>query len=335
MGYHFVPKAHLDRFCPDGHPEHVYVYDTQDGQWQRDGRPVPTTAVSQVKSPWSESRERQLASDERRAMPVMDKLCKQEPITSREHQELAYYICMMLGQRSPKVWSQVSPEIPGKLDEVRDNLAERRETASKDDVARADEWFRHEVSESRKNPYRSKSLLRDGGMSGVMRSIFHCLISMKWTVLRAERGNFVLCDSPVCSTTDAGPGVGYTAGQVWAPLSKADLLVASWRKGRQRRNNGDVSYKKTREVSKYNRAIVGQTYRYVYCSKKFPWLPGLAKRMEVAGEAERAALALISKASLASNTVLLCEECGRSLIECGCPWGMLNPPKGVPVTRSP
>ena len=310
------------------------MYDTCDGQWQRNGRPVPTTAVSQSKDPWSKSREQELADDESRAMPVIAKLCRQESIRSREHQDLAYYICMMLGQRSPKIWSQVSPEIPGKLDEVRADLAERRTTASKDEIAKADEWFRREVSEARKSPYRSRSLLRDEGMGGVMRSIFHCLVSMKWTVLRTGRGRFAICDSPVCSTVDAGIGLGWTAGQVWAPLSQTDLLVASWWKGRQRRNNADVSYKNTREVSKYNRAIVGQAYRYVYCSEKFPWLPEQVEELKLDGESQRASLAILGTHSLESNRVLVCEKCRRSLLECGCPWGMVDPPKGVPVVRT-
>lgn len=334
MGYHFIPKAHLDRFSPDGHPEHVYVYDAQDRRWLNDGRRLPTIAVSQVKSPWSESREQQLADDEAQAMSVIAKLCRQESITSAEHQGLAYYVTMMLGHRSPKMWSQLAKEIPKQLDEVRNNLSERRKTASKADVAKADEWFKREASEAQKNPYRSKSRLRDEGMEGVARAVFHSLISMRWTVLRAVRGRFVICDSPVCSTIHAGIGVGYTAGQVWAPLSQTDLLVASWWKGPQRRNNGDVSYKNTREVSKYNRAIVGQVYRYIYCSEKFPWLPEQVEEMDVEGESQRASLAILSPASLESNSVLVCEKCRRILLECGCPWGMVDPPKGAPVVRA-
>ena len=322
MGQHFIPQAHLEGFAAK--PGYIYVFDTRGARWNSD-TPLPISKVAQSKNLWDEGTERDLAYAEHAAIPVIRKLCGEgASITQKEREKVAYYLAMMMSFRSPKTWSTIKDTVPELALPKLDGPAAR--AASPKEKKRVGEWLEREIRESRKEPYRGRSSLRASGVTGVPRGLLNVTFNMRWTVLHAERGQFVISDAPVWMTSEIG--IGNSSGHVWAPLSKRDLLLADW----GLRQRSEVRHRPTREASKYNRLIVGHAYRYVYSARKSDWIPRVAEKMKDRALLNEETRTLARRMGpISKRQEMLCPECGRSYHECACGLGMLYAPPGAAV----
>lgn len=322
MGQHLIPQAHLEGFA--ARPGYLYVFDAAEARWNSDS-PLPIAKVAQSKNLWDEETERDLAYAEHAAIPVIRKLCEEgASITLKEREKVAYYLAMMMSFRSPKTWSTIKDAVPELARPEMDGPAARR--ASPEEKRRVEEWLEREIQESRKGPYRGRSGLRSRSVTGVPRGLLNVTFNMRWTVLHAERGQFVISDAPVWMTSEIG--IGNSSGHVWAPLSKSELLLADW--GRPQR--GEVRHRPTREASKYNRLIVGHAYRYVYSARKSDWIARVAEEMRDEALLREETRKLARRMGpVSKRREVLCPECGRSYQECACGLGLLHAPPGAAV----
>jgi len=315
MGKHLTPQAYLRAFSST-RPGHVHVYDKEECRWRSDG-PLPTSRVAQRADVWSDQVERRITPDEADGLASLSKLSRREDITWQEREAAAFYLAHMVAFRSDRAWSEMSP------------LAEQAVQAKRTQAAegllsdRYSKWLDRELREIRRGPQKGNSDLRSDLVEGASKPTMHVLLHTRWTVLHASRGRFVTCDTPVWFTNSIG--IGSTCSHVWSPLSPSVLLLADW----GAYGAGEIRHQETREVSKFNRLIVGSAHREIYASERFAWIPRLVERMKEPEALVRAERQLAARMGpVERRKTVTCASCGLELLKCGCPWDLPISPGG-------
>ena len=315
MGKHTTPQAYLRGFSYD--EEAVCVYDTHEGCWRNGGRPIPVERVAQRSAVWNSKAERRLTPDEVLGWKALVKIGHQEAITTDERLYAAFYLAHMMSFRSDRGWSEFTKLAEPELETLKDNLDGEEQVSSLID---------RELREIRKGPQKGKPSLfaREVLVETAVGVVFNIVLRMRWTVWRANRGHqFVTCDAPVWYTDTVG--MGRTCGHVWFPLDRTTLLLADWGKYKA----SHIRYLETREVSRYNRLIVGSAFREVFAPEPFAWMPRAVDNMKDPRRVERAQFQLAAKVvPVWKSKVVACRKCGLRLTDCACLWGLLRKPEG-------
>ena len=315
MGKHLIPQAYLRQFTTDGSGG-IHVFDVEAGAWRGDGRPLPVSKVAQLRDVWSDEVESELTHIEATGFPVLKQLSNKSDVvlSDEERGAAACYIASMLGLRSPGMLDYFKPSM---LNRLKGGGGAEDATDEKERAEIAD-WSDHEREEVEKGPYRGRAHFRGELAPWISPGVFDCIAAMRWTVLSAERGDFVTSDTPV-GMGDCG--LGLRAGRAWMPLSPERLLLMDWASEKHEPSKTSVlRWMPCRQVSRYNRLMVAGAFRELFCRRPYGWVERATEVRERSGLRHREAGPSARERRRREKDVE-CVECGLPARNCGCSLG--------------
>lgn len=315
MGKHLIPQAYLRQFTTD-RSGGIRVFDLQTGEWRNGGRPLPVSKVAQLADPWSDEVEAELTHIEKTGFPVLKRLCNESDITLSDDERGAAtcYVASMLGLRSPGMLDRFKPSMIKRLK----NAGDAEDVPDEDERAGIVEWFKNECREVEKGPYHGRAHFRGELARWLPPGLFNCISAMRWTVLCAEDGEFITTDTPV------GMGeldLGLRGGKAWFPSSPDRLLLMDWTSSEHSPSEPELlRWMPCREVSRYNRLMVGGAFRELFCRQPYGWVERAAQDRKRGGLRRWGAGP--SARARRSREEVVCVECGLPVPKCGCRLGV-------------
>ena len=316
MGKHQIPQAYLRQFTTD-RSSGIRVFDLQAGVWRDGGKPLPVSKVAQLSDAWSDEVEAELTHIEKTGFPVLKRLCNESDIALSDDERGAAtcYVASMLGLRSPGRLHYFKPSMIKRLE----NAGDAEDVPDEDGRAEIAEWFNNERQEVEKGPYRGRTHFRGELAPWISPGVFNCISAMRWTVLCAEGGEFITTDTPVGM---GELGLGLRGGRAWMPLSPERLLLMDWKSGEHLPSEpGILRWTPCREVSRYNRLMVGSAYRELFCRHVYGWVERAALDRARGGLGHRGARPP-ARARWKREKDVVCVECGLPVSNCGCRLGV-------------
>lgn len=265
MGKHWTPRHLLHGFSPDG--ECVWVYDKRG---QEGPKLIGINGVAQSKNAFSTPVEKLISTIEGAASPAIHAFRGMTGPTTMSHEAklvVSHYLAMFVWHRDPAVRKRHNDQIkahaiPIVKARMRDRgvpLDDGRGRISDEDLER---WF------SNPNSIMSSSW----HPNNVMRLWFSW---MTWTILESKSEPFILPD-----TTMIASGLFRNKDtQVFLPLSKNRILMASWRGGPS--NVVQVQPFKRNQVHFVNKHGIEKASRFVYTAAKSDGLNRVVKKNRI------------------------------------------------------
>ena len=258
---HIVPQQYLRGFETHARSRLIWQFDKTKGAWFR--TPLPIKAVATRTNRHSAEDEAKLNREiEEPANRHLKEVLKTRIVPAEARRALAAYMVVQTGRtdhwrnfvdgKAPEYWEKAIGDERRKLRE------EGWGTLTPVFDARANARW------NREGPTMAEDLQRPFTM---LRQAKH-FESMRWEVLKNERGDFLTCDNPV--VVEAKGGLTSADALVLWPISRTMAVILSrdddkWRKPARRVRGG--------LASRANKLVASNADRFVFSPKPAEWLP--------------------------------------------------------------
>ena len=258
---HIVPQQYLRGFETHAGSRLIWQFDKTKGAWSR--TPLPIKAVATRTNRHSAEDEAKLNREiEEPANRHLKEVLKTRIVPAEARRALAAYMVVQTGRtdhwrnfvdgKAPEYWEKaiwderrkLREEGWGTLTPIFDAMANARR--------------------NREGPTMAEDLQRPFTM---LRQAKH-FESMRWEVLKNERGDFLTCDNPV--VVEAKEGLTSADALVLWPISRTMAVILSrdddkWKKPPRRVRGG--------LASRANKFVASNADRFVFSPKPAEWLP--------------------------------------------------------------
>ena len=240
-----------------GVEKYFYAYETPDGNFEKEE--LEKYYGEQIENP---------------AVPIIDKIRKQENILFEDKETLAKYIHGML-RRVPLAKERLRGLMPGVVDEIQSELYEYLDSTEDEDLAsgeKIDEIKSFFEAYAQKHKKNVSSLFLKPDWPGYESHVKRAIHSMNWVFLICPKGsNFITSDNPVFIHKKAG----LKKSDLTFPISPSIVLWCTWR-----RDVADLSWRKIdlNTVKEVNRRTMLNALKEIYSAAKDFQLRALIKK---------------------------------------------------------
>lgn len=272
MGHHYVPRRYLRAFEVPEKPGFLWMYDKESHRFIM----TPIASVAQQRGFYDPETEEKLnVSVEGPAHSALDKLVRDEMLTTDDRRAVATYLAVMImrvpaqRRRARDMFPSTVDEVVGKWRGMVEELANEPSTDPELVERRRSELEIVRIKFLNEPPDDVVSLMRSPWPS---EGLVDAVDSMAWRLLRAPRNNpFVTSDNPAFHFESLG--VGRVQSELSFPLTPSLALLANWQgpRGSIERLNPVPSI-----VKEINRRAVFGAERFIFSDSCRKWIGVLA-----------------------------------------------------------